>query len=197
MMPASPAMFLEMRHLRANRRIAMPWKDGGGFTHEVAIYPANTSWADFGWRISIASMPQDAIFSSLPGVARILAVLEGTLRLTIDGEQQPALYPMALPAYFDGASAVEAVILSTAVLNLNLMVRRNIWAARLSPLHDAPASCGHHRVLVATGPIEFAPMGLGHLDALQIEPGETMPTIPPNARGWIAEISPVCPRTAY
>jgi uncharacterized protein len=185
-----PTTFREMRPLRADQRIATPWKNGGGFTHEVAVYPAGASWADFGWRISIASMPEDNAFSTLPCIDRTLAVLEGALQLTIDGKQQPILYPTSPPVHFDGASIIEAVVVSAPVLNLNLMVRRGVWAGYLMPLHDAPLKSGHHRLLIATGPITLDRLDLDPLDALQIEPNETMPEMPASARGWMAEFRP-------
>ncbi|MFN9927385.1 MAG: HutD family protein, partial [Phenylobacterium sp.] len=58
--------------LRAADRLAVPWKNGGGITRELAVWPPGASFDDFVWRVSMAEVHQDGPFSSFPGVDRIL-----------------------------------------------------------------------------------------------------------------------------
>jgi uncharacterized protein len=184
----------EMKLLRADQRIAVPWKNGGGLTHEVAVYPANASWTDFEWRISIAAMTDDQPFSTLPDIDRKLAVLEGAVQLTIDGEQHPVQYPTSPPIHFDGSSTTAARVAAAPALDLNLMVRRHCWAGRLEPLNDGSRTCDKHcHLIVVTAPMKLGKLDLQPLDAFQIDPGETLPEMPVDARGWIAALWPVRP----
>ncbi|MBN7823193.1 HutD family protein, partial [Bowmanella yangjiangensis] len=48
--------------------IAMPWKNGGGSTLELAICPVGASLDDFDWRISSASVASSGAFSRFPGI---------------------------------------------------------------------------------------------------------------------------------
>ncbi|PZQ36768.1 MAG: hypothetical protein DI559_11770, partial [Ectopseudomonas oleovorans] len=56
---------------------AMPWKNGGGSTVELAISPVGAGLEDFAWRISSAQVAMDGAFSCFPGIDRSLAVLAG------------------------------------------------------------------------------------------------------------------------
>ena len=71
--------------LRAGDRKAVPWKNGGGVTREIAAWPPGSGFDDFAWRVSMAEVREDGPFSNFAGVDRILTVLEGAMRLTIEG----------------------------------------------------------------------------------------------------------------
>ena len=72
-----------VRILPAAARAAVPWKNGGGLTREVAIHPPGSDLGTFEWRVSIAQVRAAGPFSSFPGVDRQLAVLAGELALVI------------------------------------------------------------------------------------------------------------------
>lgn len=63
--------------LRANAYARMPWKNGGGETREIAIFPPAANLDTLDWRISMAVVAQDGPFSSFPGIDRTLCVIEG------------------------------------------------------------------------------------------------------------------------
>jgi environmental stress-induced protein Ves len=123
-----------MRLLRAADRRAAPWKNGGGVTREIAAWPPGAGFDDFAWRVSMAEVTADGPFSSFAGVDRILAVLEGRLRLDVEGRTQITLSPEAAPAVFPGDAAAHAVVEAGPVLDLNLMSRRGTVRARLTRL---------------------------------------------------------------
>jgi len=45
-----------MRILRSPDHKRMPWKNGGGETVEVAVFPPEAGLGDFAWRVSMASV---------------------------------------------------------------------------------------------------------------------------------------------
>jgi environmental stress-induced protein Ves len=84
------------------------WKNGLGFTDEIAIYPPGASLAkgDFLWRLSSAQIEKASSFSMFPAHERVLVVLKGDgIRMAHtfeEGEPEdvndvPALYPYEFP----------------------------------------------------------------------------------------------------
>lgn len=102
----------------------MPWKNGGGETLEVAIWPQNADANSFDWRISLASVATDGPFSLFPGVDRKLSVIEGDgIVLTGDGIDV-ALNASSAPFAFPGDVAVSSRLMNGAIRDLNVMSRR-------------------------------------------------------------------------
>ncbi|SEE33022.1 hypothetical protein SAMN05428954_2333 [Streptomyces sp. 2112.3] len=149
-----------MRILRAEGRAAAPWSNGGGVTREVAVQPPGSGWDTFAWRVSLADVTRDGPYSPLPGVRRILTVVDGAgLELTVDGTAQllPERYrPFAFPG---GAATDSRLLDGHPVVNLNVMLREGRAAAtvemvrgsrRVWPAGDGAADgdCGpdHDRV---------------------------------------------------
>ena len=114
---------MPVRHLPARARIARAWRNGGGVTHDLALFPEGAGDEDFLWRASIATIAVDGPFSSWPGVDRALMLLDGKLRLAIGGDEGDL--ETGDPARtFAGEEAVSARPLGGACTVLNLMARR-------------------------------------------------------------------------
>nr|WP_064495139.1 HutD family protein [Pseudomonas chengduensis] len=114
---------------------AMPWKNGGGSTVELAISPADAGLEDFAWRISTAQVAVDGAFSSFPGIDRSLAVLagNGVCLQRADGLREMLLSGGAI-AVFGGEEAISAQLLDGPITDLNLMTRRGVWKHELQLL---------------------------------------------------------------
>ncbi len=167
-----------LRVLRAAQRAAVPWKNGGGLTHEVAVHPAGCDLASFDWRVSIAQIRVAGPFSVFPEVERRMAILHGTVSISIDGKTTH-LAPESPPLTFPGEAAVYATPGAAAVTDLNVMTRRERFASRLTR-HEVGAavavvaSADTTLLLAGTqlrlgfegGQIELAP-----LDAVLIDAG--------------------------
>ncbi|MEU7432129.1 HutD family protein [Streptomyces sioyaensis] len=112
-----------MRILRAAGRAAAPWSNGGGVTREIAAHPSGAGWDGFAWRVSLADVTRDGPYSPLPGVRRILTVVDGAgLELTVDGT--PRLLPGRYrPFAFPGGATTASRLLDGPVVNLNVMLR--------------------------------------------------------------------------
>ncbi len=102
----------------------MPWRNGGGVTTELWIAPAGATLDSFDWRLSMARIDVPGPFSTFAGIDRVLAVLEGRLRLRIQGRPETELAPGDPAIAFAGELAVEGIPLAGPVLDLNLMLRR-------------------------------------------------------------------------
>lgn len=108
----------------------MPWRNGGGVTHEVARSPGD---GEFDWRVSFAEIGAGGPFSSFPGVDRHFVVVDGpALVLTVDGVDHPV--SRHEPLAFAGESAVSATITGPTV-DLNVMTRRGRCTATLAVAH--------------------------------------------------------------
>ena len=114
---------------------AMPWKNGGGETLELAIAPAGSGLDDFDWRISSARVGAAGPFSAFAGVDRSLALLSGAgLRLRRGDGRVEELHAGGAVAAFPGEEAISAQLVDGPVGDLNLMTRRGAWRHRLAPL---------------------------------------------------------------
>lgn len=111
----------------------MPWKNGGGVTTELLIEPPGATLDNFEWRLSMARLDADGPFSAFPGIDRYLAMLEGTVILTIDGHAR-ALAAGDETVRFSGEAPVYAKLPGSGVsaTDLNLMVRRGQFGANLT-----------------------------------------------------------------
>ncbi|MFG2830003.1 HutD family protein [Streptomyces sp. NPDC048434] len=128
-----------MRILRAEGRAAAPWSNGGGVTREVAVQPPGAGWDTFAWRVSLADVTRDGPYSPLPGVRRILTVVDGAgLELTVDGT--PQLLPERYrPFAFPGGAATDSRLLDGPVVNLNVMLREGRAAATVEMVRGSRA----------------------------------------------------------
>ena len=97
-------------------RIAVPWKNGGGVTREIAVWPPGAGIDDFDWRISMAEVRGDGpFFLDLPRyVDRVLGCAGGGLRLDVEGEAPVTLERGTRPAAFPGDAPTTARVESAA-----------------------------------------------------------------------------------
>lgn len=94
------------------------WRNGGGQTRELLVWPAQGPWQ---LRISRADIDVNGPFSSFPGVTRWFAVLHGRgVALSLDGHKQSVLAD-GDALCFDGAQAPACELLDGPTQDLNLM----------------------------------------------------------------------------
>lgn len=134
---------------------AMPWKNGGGATREIASWPPGVGLGDFGWRVSIASIAAAGPFSVFKGVDRHIMLLGGDgVRLQSgDGQLAHRLDMPHVPFAFSGDSAIDCTLLGGASSDFNVMTRRGQWHAELQVLDQATsmAPAPHGVLLVLCG----------------------------------------------
>src|SRR5512138_2495967 len=109
------------------------WKNGGGVTRELAT--GGGSGSEWGWRVSLAEVAQDGPFSAFPGVDRVIAVIEGAgMALLRPDGSAIALEPFR-PVRFAGEEPLSGRLRAGPVRDLNVMVRRGVYAAEMEFLH--------------------------------------------------------------
>ncbi|PTM93625.1 HutD family protein [Mycoplana dimorpha] len=120
----------------------MPWKNGGGETVEIAVFPAGATIADFDWRVSMATVASDGPFSAFPGIDRTLSILSGDgMALDIDGRPPVRLTGDDAPLPFPADAPTSATLLGGTITDLNVMTRRGAFShtvTRLKVSEPAP-----------------------------------------------------------
>ena len=181
--------------LRAAERRAQPWKNGGGETREVFVWPPDAGFEDFLWRVSIADVAGDGPFSRFEGIDRVLTVLSGTLDLAFDGPPSQRLDPASAPFAFPGDIACTGTLPQGLVRDLNVMVRRGVAEARVRrvPAGQAPAAppAGTGaRLLVFLAPATLVIDGVAQaLEPLDAVLGDGAADLRPECSGAIIDIA--------
>src|ERR1700722_4868372 len=70
--------------IRAADLKAVPWKNGGGATREIAAAPQGSAFDAFDWRVSVADVSEAGAFSVFEGIDRVLTLIEGAEMVLID-----------------------------------------------------------------------------------------------------------------
>jgi environmental stress-induced protein Ves len=108
----------------------MAWKNGLGWTNEVAREPADEA-EEFAWRVSVAEVDADCEFSRFVGIDRSILVLAGAgmeLRIGEDTRMVVAGGPALAFAGEDGAGGR---LLAGPTRDFNVMTRRGVYTHTL------------------------------------------------------------------
>ena len=100
----------------------MPWKNGGGVTTEICVTPPSGA---FDWRVSIATVNKDGPFSTFAGYERHIMTLSGEGMVLDIAECGRFALELLHPFSFSGDAQVQGSLMQGAVLDFNLMVRRD------------------------------------------------------------------------
>jgi environmental stress-induced protein Ves len=107
------------------------WKNDGGWTTEIAR-SADDSPTGFRWRISIAEIESDGPFSSFPGIARDLLLLEGNgIELDIDDAAPHRMKQRIERVRINGESNVNWRVRAGPTRDFNVMARRDAVSAEV------------------------------------------------------------------
>jgi environmental stress-induced protein Ves len=178
-----------MRILRAGDHRQMPWKNGGGFTTEIAISPSGAAVSDFDWRISIAKVPSSGPFSAFANIDRVLAVLDGEMRLTIGGGKAALIGPASPAIAFPGDVPTSADVIRE-VTDLNVMVRRGRFSASVRRFDqaDITASADETFVLFRSNALASNREQFGLDDLIHLSPSEAIAFAGTPQTAWLIEI---------
>jgi environmental stress-induced protein Ves len=194
--------------IRGADLVAAPWKNGGGVTREVAVFPPNAGLGDFVWRVSIADVAQGGPFSRFEGVDRTLVLCSGA-GMVLDETASPKEVPLgdapkgaplshgarimkshtlAHPldiARFDGDAQIDARLIDGATRDFNLMVRRDaaqgtldVWRGQSQQSTQHTLSADVVLLFCASGSVLVTP---GDTQALQLQAGDTLRIDAPSA----------------
>ncbi|WP_427311064.1 HutD/Ves family protein [Cupriavidus sp. H39] len=115
------------------------WKNGGGNTREIAVWPPAAGMDDFIWRLSVADIERDGPFSAFPGIDRQIVLLDGA-GVTLcadDGSFSHRLERVGEPFGFSGDTSLQAALLDGATRDFNVMTRRGHCRARVEAFRAA------------------------------------------------------------
>jgi uncharacterized protein len=115
----------KLQVIRKSSFTAMPWKNGGGITHEAIRVPA--SGDPFSWRVSVAHVDASGPFSVFAEYNRKMVLLRGAgIELRFADGTHKTLRKTGDLAEFDGALATHCELLGGPCVDLNLMVSKAV-----------------------------------------------------------------------
>jgi len=101
----------------------VPWKNGLGFTLELAANDGGTMSA-FDWRLSIATVSKDGVFSDFSGYWRNLILLSGNgIELTHSDSPTNLLKNSLDVAKFNGGAVTNGRLIDGEITDFNVMVK--------------------------------------------------------------------------
>lgn len=127
---------------------AVPWKNGGGITHEALRLPAGD--APFRCRVSVAEIGASGPFSDFAGYSRKMVLLQGAgIELDFGAHGRRSLRSVGEMLEFDGATATQGNLLDGPCVDLNLMVSKpDPVEAHVDRVLEAQVGAGREQMLL-------------------------------------------------
>ncbi|MEO7744034.1 MAG: HutD family protein [Usitatibacter sp.] len=123
---------MKIRHLKAENYRRQAWKNGGGFTTELAMEPNGEQWL---WRLSIARVERSGPFSDFAGYERTIMLLSGDgMELDFGAAPSVRIVRREEPFVFDGGWKTTCRLIGGPVKDMNMMVDRKRAQANLRTL---------------------------------------------------------------
>jgi environmental stress-induced protein Ves len=113
---------MSLQVVQCERIAPQPWKNGGGQTRELFVWPPGGPWS---LRVSVADIRANGPFSAFPGIERWFAVLEGDGVVLTFPRRHAVLDADSAPLQFDGSEAPGCELSGGPSRDLNLMVRHD------------------------------------------------------------------------
>jgi uncharacterized protein len=160
----------DLQIIRKSSFKAIPWKNGGGITHEVIRAPVTGD--PFLWRVSVADIESSGPFSDFTGYRRHMVLLRGRgLMLRFGTGDHCRLQKVGDSTQFDGAAAPHCDLLDGPCVDLNFMVAESLRAdarvLRLTEPFTTPGSAGPALIFSIEAPLLLATDGA---EAVRLEP---------------------------
>lgn len=121
-------MIIELKDSEAK---LMPWKNGGGETHELYRLSSHDNSDEFILRISKATVHQSGPFSEFPHIDRILCLVSGQGMILTFKTHTVSMNTSNSPLYFKGEESVDCQLVNGTCIDFNVMVDRRYGRASL------------------------------------------------------------------
>lgn len=166
-----------------------PWKNGHGIARDLLCWPDEVQW---GLRISVADLTQDAMFSAYPGVDRWFGLLEGP---GVELQWRKAVRRMDVGhnlLHFDGGLPPQALLAGGPCRALNVMARRGGLRVKVQAAADGsdPPQGYDNMALFALEPLVLQDILPLRMPAMSLAWGprraSTVETAPGAHAWWIA-----------
>lgn len=170
---ASPPALI---HLTPADYRRMRWKNGLGWTTEIAVRPRE---GELDFRVSIAEVDSDCEFSRLPGIDRSILVLSGDgMELRVGDDPPVVLREGGEALAFSGDRDTRCRLLGGPTRDFNVMTRRGVLGHALqthrlttrAPLELPRTPGGGWLLHVAQGHAHVGEHALGAGDSMLAEP---------------------------
>jgi len=143
--------------IRAADLKAVPWKNGGGATREIAASPPGAAFDAFDWRVSVADVSEAGAFSVFEGIDRVLTLIEGAEMVLIDADGPRHVLARWDSLAFEGETSITAELPHGPTRDFNLMLRRDRVSGSVTVRRDAAAlSVAQGSVVLVCALGEFA-----------------------------------------
>ncbi len=107
----------------------IPWKNGLGKTTELAISKGG-QLSDFDWRLSIATVTKDGVFSDFSGYDRNLILISGKgISLTHNENKIDKLKNLLDMSSFDGGCKTFGKLTDGLIKDFNVMTKTGVYQA--------------------------------------------------------------------
>ncbi|ASP47662.1 HutD/Ves family protein [Cognaticolwellia beringensis] len=118
----------------------VPWKNGKGETVEMAINSGGTL-DNFNWRLSMASVVEDGVFSNFTDYTRNLILIDGDgINLQHNDSKIDRLTKLLDFATFDGGNKTVGNLHSNEITDFNIIARTSAFNTKL----DCQTSAKNH-----------------------------------------------------
>jgi environmental stress-induced protein Ves len=110
----------------------VPWKNGKGETIEMAINSGGTL-DNFDWRLSMASVVEDGVFSNFSGYTRNLILIAGDgINLQHNNSKIDKLNHLLDYATFDGGNKTVGNLHTNEITDFNIIARTSRYNTKVS-----------------------------------------------------------------
>lgn len=178
----------------------LPWKNGKGSTKELLV-EKNGDGKIFNWRLSMAPVTSDGMFSDFSGYHRNLILIEGNgIDLVHSSGQQDRLRQRFDTANFDGSWSTGSRLIDGKITDFNVMTRQGACSARLDIFREPDK----HKLVVAADHLLVYPLesvidiSRGEDIELQLASTSLLHCTSPPAGSWSIKGGPViCVQISY
>lgn len=131
-----------IRHLAFAKYRAVPWRNGGGITSEIAVEPEGaTVDTRFLWRLSLARIDRSGPFSAFEGYDRTIALVTGAgMKLDFGTRGSARVDKLMQPLAFSGEWAPGCELLGGPTEDFNVMTDRARIRHRVERVEASPAA---------------------------------------------------------
>jgi environmental stress-induced protein Ves len=143
--------------VRAAELKAVPWKNGGGATREIAASPKGAAFDTFDWRVSVADVSAAGVFSVFEGIDRVLTLIEGAEMVLVDETGPRHALARWDSLAFAGETRIAAELPHGPTRDFNLMLRRDRVSGSVAVRREAePLNVAQGSVVMVCAAGEFA-----------------------------------------
>ncbi len=141
---------MSLRLLTAADFRSLPWQNGRGTTLELVR--RDDGAGALLWRLSVADVVEPGPFSPLPGIDRVITLIDGAgFDLDFDGEGPPVSLKPFEPLVFSGDWPTVATAVHGPSRDFNVMTARGRIAAEVELARDGLVTAGFTYIFAASG----------------------------------------------